>query len=147
MEDDNSKQRWYFRVIFFFLLLHQSTGFQDCPSEVVGLADPNIIPDSSFTASTELNNEYGAAKARFNSNRCWEPNGNNKADDYLQIDLRKLFVICAVATKGNGKSVAEWTEEYNISTSLDGKTWTWYPNNDNAKVNDLLQIYLSRHKR
>ncbi|XP_028513073.1 uncharacterized protein LOC110232869 [Exaiptasia diaphana] len=125
----------YFRVLIAFSMLQAVFGFQDCPSDVVGVENRNIIPDSSFTASTELRSQYGAVKARFTSDSCWEPNGSNKADDYLQIDLGKVFVICAVATKGSARLFAlEWTTEYKISSSVDGTTWSWYPDNNTVQT-------------
>jgi len=99
----------------------------------IGLDDSNIIPDNSFTASREFRAEYAAHKARFSSDRCWEPPHDNNPDDYLQIDLGKVFVICAIATKGNAKLSPEFTTEYKISTSIDYNTWTTYFDN-NVKV-------------
>lgn len=133
---------------FFSNIAQISSGLQDCPFGAVGVADSNIIPNSSLTASSELRAEYGANKARFTSDRAWEPDGTDaNPNDYLQIHLGKVYSICAVATKGNEHSgLDEWTTEYNISTSVDGTTWIWYPDNNNIQVVNNYNIIVLKKK-
>ena len=102
----------------------------------IGVADRNIIPDCSFSATSIFSWHYAAKGARLNTSGTWEPNSNSNPNDYLQIDLGKVFFICALATQGNARSrgAREWTTEYKISTSIDNNRWTVYPRNSSPKV-------------
>ena len=102
----------------------------------IGLASRDIVPDSSFSATSEFSNFYKASNGRLNGTHAWEPSGKNNANDYLQIDLGYEFIICAVATQGNGKvpDANEWTTKYKIQLSLDGTIFVIYKENNVEKV-------------
>ncbi|KAK3755604.1 hypothetical protein QZH41_017598 [Actinostola sp. cb2023] len=104
-----------------------------CQDVAVGVADKNIIPDSSFTASSYYDVTYVPKGARLNHASAWAPKDKDNDNDYLQIDLGKVFVICALATQGYVKN-QEWTTEYKISTSIDNNTWVTYPSNTSSKL-------------
>ena len=106
---------------------------QDIP---IGVSYKDIIPDGSLTASSIYDGRYAAKGARLHTSGTWEPKGNSNPNDYLQIDLGKVFFICALATQGNAVSPneQEWTTEYKISTSVDNNLWTFNPNNSSPKV-------------
>ncbi|XP_031549731.1 venom prothrombin activator pseutarin-C non-catalytic subunit-like [Actinia tenebrosa] len=97
------------------IMLHIATGCQDTP---VGIADSSIIPDVRFTASSYYDTTYTPKRARLNGGMGWAPKKKFDPNDYLQIDLGEVFVICAVATQGYGAGRDEWTTEYKISISL-----------------------------
>ena len=94
----------------------------------IGLASRDTVPDSSFSATSEFDYFYKASNGRLNGTSAWIPRSNNNPNDYLQIDLGYEFIICAVATQGNGKSPGpnEWTTNYKIQLSLDGTTFVTY---------------------
>ena len=100
----------------------------------VGISDQSIILDSKMTASSEFNNNFKAGYGRLNGKRgdgwCTKTNHQN---DWLQVDLGKTIQMCAVATQGdiNGN---EWTEEYKLFTSSDGKTWKPYKDENGAEM-------------
>ena len=100
------------------------------------MASRDTVPDSSFSATSEYDNSYKASNGRLNATSAWIPSDNNKADDYLQIDLGYEFIICAVATQGNAKvpGANEWTTKYKIRLSLDGATFVTYQENNFDKV-------------
>ena len=101
------------------------------------MANRDTVPDSSFSASSIYDNRYLASNGRLNdTTACWEPRDNSNANDYLQIDLAHEFIICAVATQGNGKvgGASEWTTKYKIQLSLDGTTFVNYQENNVNKV-------------
>ena len=52
---------------------------------------------------------------------------------YLQIDLGVPHVLCAVGTQGNSKA-DQMVTSYTLQTSLDGKTWTDYKEQNQIKV-------------
>ncbi|KAK3744972.1 hypothetical protein QZH41_008497, partial [Actinostola sp. cb2023] len=110
-------------------------GVKGCQDVAVGVADKNIIPDSSFTASSYYDSSYAPKGARLYLASAWAPKDNSNANDYLQIDLGKVFVICALATQGQAStSSLEWTTEYKISTSIDNNLWNTYPSNTSPKL-------------
>ena len=103
--------------------------------QAIGLASRDTVPDSSFSATSEFSSFYKASNGRLNGDWAWAPSSKN-ATDYLQIDLGYEFIICAVATQGNGKDPGanEWTTKYKIQLSLDGTTFVTYQENNVDKV-------------
>ena len=102
--------------------------------QAIGLASRDTVPDSSFSATSEYNNLYKAFNGRLNGTSAWVPSGKNNANDYLQIDLGYEFIICAVATQGNGKGLPEWTTKYKIQLSLNHTSFVTYKENNTDKV-------------
>ena len=100
------------------------------------MASRDTVPDSSFSASSEYSNSFKASNGRLNGTSAWVPSGKNDANDYLKIDLGYEFIICAVATQGNGivGGAKEWTTKYKIQLSLDGTTFVTYQENNLDKV-------------
>ena len=96
------------------------------------MASSDAIPDNSFSARTHRSGNE-ASKGRLNRDGAWSPSGNNDADDYLQIDLKDQFFICAVATQGSS-SDDHWTTMYKLSYSLENLNWLTYQENDIDKV-------------
>ena len=101
------------------------------------MASRDIVPDSSFSATSEFNDYLAAYNGRLNGDKSWAPQGNGDPNDYLQIDLGYKFIICAVATQGNPaleSPAQEWTTKYKIQLSLDGTTFDTYKENNTDKV-------------
>ena len=98
----------------------------------VGVSDRNVIYDPRFSASSSLSGSP-PSNGRLNGASAWIPSSNNNNNDYLQIDLGSVYVVCAVATQGN-PSANDWTKTYKIETSLDNVNWQWYQENNAAKV-------------
>ena len=103
-----------------------------CQIQAIGLASSDAFPDNSFSASTHRSGNE-AYKGRLNGNGAWSPSGNNDTNDYLQIDLKYQFFVCAVATQGSS-SDDHWTTKYKLLYSLDNSTWLTYQENDIDKV-------------
>ncbi|KAL9950901.1 hypothetical protein ACROYT_G043472 [Oculina patagonica] len=103
-----------------------------CQIQALGVSSSDAFPDNSFSASSSRSGNE-ASKGRLNGDGAWSPNTDSNANDYLQIDLKYKFVICAVATQG--KSNADhWTIEYNLHLSLNGNDWVTYQENNVDKV-------------
>ncbi|XP_044164304.1 uncharacterized protein LOC114948378 [Acropora millepora] len=109
-----------------------SSGVTACRMDPVGLPDSSIIYGQRFSASSSRSSNT-ASNGRLNGASAWIPNSNNNNNDYLQIDLGSVYVVCAVATQGN-PSANDWTETYKIKTSLDNLNWRWYQENNTVKV-------------
>ena len=102
--------------------------------QTIGVASRDTVPDSSFSALSQHSNTFKASNGRLNGTSAWAPSGTNNPNDYLQIDLGYEFIICAVATQGNGKNAPEWTTNYKIQLSLDSTTFVTYQENNVDKV-------------
>ena len=107
--------------------------FAVCYTHAIGVARTGTIPDSSFSSLSNYNSEYAAKYGRLNGAKSWARNGNNNANDYLQIDLLFEYVICAVATQGNPRT-NEWTTKYKLTLSLDNASFITYQENSTDKV-------------
>ena len=104
----------------------------------VGVSNQSIIPDSHITASSQYSSSYKPAYGRLNGTRGdgWCSAVSNSSSDWLQVDLGKLTQVCAVATQGdvNGN---EWTTDFKLSFSSDGKKWKTYKN---AKGGEMVRV-------
>ena len=98
----------------------------------VGVSNRAIIYNQRFSASSSSSGSH-ASNGRLNGGSAWIPSSNNNNNDFLQIDLGSVYVVCAVATQGN-PSADDWTETYKIKTSLDNVNWQWYQENNTVKV-------------
>ena len=101
-----------------------------------------LIPDERITASSAYS-YYPASYGRLNDARgpwCayyWD-------NEYLQIDLQSLHVICAVFTQGHPR-YSWWVKKYTLESSIDNKTWTDYKENGLVKVSYKV-VDIPRHK-
>ena len=130
------RQTCYFVCYCFFQ-------FAACRMNSVGVSDSSIIYDQRFSASSCSSSDC-ASNGRLNGQSAWIPSRNNNNNDYLQIDLGSVYVVCAVATQGN-PSANDWTETYKIETSLDNVNWQWYQENNAVKVCMVREVAECEH--
>ena len=52
---------------------------------------------------------------------------------YVQVDIRDVYIICAISTQGNHNE-NEWVETYQLQSSLDGTSWTDYKEGKQPRV-------------
>ena len=64
--------------------------------------------------------------------------------EYLQIDLREVSWVCAVATQGSGQA-QEWVTKYKVQVSRDGVAWNAIQENNTDKVKQPPQLYVMFH--
>ena len=104
-----------------------------CQIQAVGVASRWEFPSDRFSASS-WRSGYEPSEARLNGNSAWSPRADSDANyGYLQIDLKYVFFICAVATQGNPVA-KQWTTKYQLLLSLDNTNWVTYKENGRAKV-------------
>ena len=111
-----------------------SNSFQGCVP--VGVGDRNRIPDARMNASTFYDDKEYPHYGRLNGTRgrgVWCAKKRNKLGEYLQVDMMKMYSVCAVATQGSRKNDL-WTTNYKLYFSTDGATWETYQENRADKV-------------
>ena len=105
-----------------------------CKSFTVGVASVAKIPNNRMTSSTKFNASTPAFNSRlgFNAGSSW-CSATSDSSPYLQIDLGAPYVICGIATQGDHMSI-QWVQTYQIQTSRDGASFTYYKQNSISKV-------------
>ena len=67
---------------------------------------------------------------------------------YLQVDMMKMYSVCALATQGS-RTHDYWTTSYKLHFSSNGATWESYKENRIDKVSifksKLLNSFLTSH--
>ena len=92
----------------------------ECKS-TLGLGDGSL-PDAALNASSAYAG-HEADKARMHRDGGWL--ARYKAGQWLQVALDNVTNITAIATQGCSSGYF-WTKLYNLSSSLDGKSWRRY---------------------
>ena len=118
-----------------------STEITDCFDNPIGVADIAKIPDAQITASSEHSSNFQPAYGRLNGKRGdgWCSKEAKSNNDWLQVDLGKLYTVGAVATQGviNGN---EWVKAFKLSFSRDGTSWNVYKGDNNNDVVRIVQF-------
>jgi len=112
----------------------------------LGIEDGHI-PDQAMKASSTLDANHGAGRARLNQG----PTGSqgtawcakeSDSDQYLEIDLIYTSRVTQVATQGmfdppqvvNGSNITSWVKEYSLEYSSDGDTYNGYYFDKDLKI-------------
>lgn len=91
------------------------------------------------------NNEFSSSgggtpyRARINAGYGWLTSG--RKNQYLQVDLRTIKKITAVATQGSPKGY--WVKTYKLSYSVtgDNKHWSFFNITGETKVYEIVALY------
>ncbi|KAL9950698.1 hypothetical protein ACROYT_G043239 [Oculina patagonica] len=123
-----------------------------CQMQAIGVSSSDAFPDNSFSASSSSGGN-DASKGRLNGVGAWSPYSNNDASDFLQINLKYEYFICAVVTQGKS-SADHWTTKYKLLLSLNNVDWVTYQENGIDKVfngnsgrNDIVKHNLKEKAR
>ncbi|XP_068754233.1 EGF-like repeat and discoidin I-like domain-containing protein 3 [Montipora capricornis] len=104
--------------------------------QTVGIEDRKMIPDSSMTASSTFSSSHSPYFGRFKEARPgsarWCPKTSSDRNDYLQVDLGKVNLVCAIATQGT--TTSEYTTSYKLRFSINVVTWETYKVSNYEKV-------------
>ncbi|XP_078364204.1 lactadherin-like [Oculina patagonica] len=95
-------------------------GISTCFSSAVGVASSSTITDKQMTASTYFSSQYKPANGRLNRAIPWCARTPSRNDEWLQVDLGQLFLVCGVGTQ------EKRVMAFKLSYSQDGKHWTTY---------------------
>ena len=105
----------------------------DCITLDLGM-ESGSIPDDKITASSvnsAVNTPAKNGRLNYTAGSSWCALTSD-SNQYLQIDLQTLHIICAVSTQGNSKA-DQWVRSYTMKSSTDGTTWNDY-NKENGQV-------------
>ena len=103
-----------------------------CQIQALGVASNETFPNNHFSASSSSGSNV-AYKGRLNGDGAWSPSNDTNPNDYLQINLKYEFFICAVATQGK-PTADHWTTQYKLLLSLNNVDWVTYQENNADKV-------------
>ncbi|KAL9987750.1 hypothetical protein ACROYT_G002106 [Oculina patagonica] len=106
-----------------------------CQDEELGMGNGYIL-DREITSSSVQSASTPAKNARLNytEGSSWCAAAND-SKPYLQIELERLFIICAVSTQGNSQG-DQWVKTYTLQSSKDGTNWTDYQEAGVVKIFD-----------
>lgn len=89
----------------------------------MGVESETLIPDAQITANSHYMYYY-AHKGRLNGITGWCQNTSKITNDFIQVDMRVLRWVCAVATQG--KKNGGLKKSYKIIFSANGLEWMTY---------------------
>lgn len=82
------------------------------------------INNSQISASSTYSS-FTPQKARLRASSAWAA-GQNKPNEYLQIDLITTHIISKVATQGRNGQHEQYVKQYRLKFTLDNLKWTNY---------------------
>ncbi|XP_053554632.1 neuropilin-2 isoform X2 [Bombina bombina] len=117
----------------------------------LGLESARISNAQISSSSTYTDGRWTAQQGRLNSEyNGWTPNVDNNKE-YLQIDLRFLTLLTAVATQGAISSetrVGYYVKSYKLEVSTNGEDWMMFRHGKNHKIfpgnNDPTEVVLNK---
>ena len=103
------------------------------------------IPTEAIKASSELDVQHNASRARLNTKPegelmgAWVPLQSDE-EQWLQVDFGKVVEITKVCTQGGGDGVEHWVKTYTMLFSQDGENFQEYQENNETKVRNNLHF-------
>ncbi|KAJ7372866.1 Thioredoxin domain-containing protein 3 [Desmophyllum pertusum] len=110
----------------------------DLYSEPLGMENGSI-PSEAIKASSELDDQHSASRARLNTKPegelkgAWVPLQSDE-NQWLQVDFGKVVEITKVCTQGGGDSVGHCVSSYILLFGDDGENFQEYQENNETKV-------------
>ena len=106
-----SRHNFYFYGHYYFLRENKARPL---------LENKRSFPDSSFSASGFVKG-HSPSDARISSGSSWCAPVSNKKH-YLQVDLRRLYLVISGVTYGDSTS-PKWVATYNLNYTVDLVNW------------------------
>ena len=103
------------------------------------------IPTEAIKASSELDEQHNASRARLNTKPegelmgAWVPLQSDE-EQWLQVDFGKVVEITKVCTQGGGDGVEHYVKGYIMLFSQDGENFQEYQENNETKVRNNLHL-------
>ncbi|XP_022804928.1 uncharacterized protein LOC111342145 [Stylophora pistillata] len=102
----------------------------NCFSNSVGVANPDIISDQQMTASSQREVSFQASHGRLNGQGWCARNGTSRGE-WLRVDFNRTVDLCAVSTQGIERS---WVTEFKLSYITTKGNWISYKGADGKVV-------------
>ncbi|KAM9776076.1 secretory phospholipase A2 receptor-like isoform 2-T2 [Syngnathus typhle] len=84
------------------------------------------ITDSAFEASSSMS-DTTPEKAHLSRNSCWRPS-QDPSTSWIQVNLGHVRKVTGIVTQGCPHTdPRSWVIDFEMKTSLDGKSWTEHP--------------------
>ena len=105
------------------------------------------IPSEAIKASSELDDQHSASRARLNTKPegelkgAWVPLQSDE-NQWLQVDFGKVVEITKVCTQGGGDSVGHCVSSYILLFGDDGENFQEYQENNETKVRTICLFFL-----
>ncbi|KAM5151973.1 neuropilin-2 [Mantella aurantiaca] len=117
----------------------------------LGMESRRISNEQITASSTYTDGRWTAQQGRLNSDdNGWTPNVDNNKE-YLQIDLRFLTLLTAVATQGavsKETHTAYYVRSYKLEVSTNGEDWMMFRHGKNHRIfpgnNDPTEVVLNK---
>uniref|UniRef100_A0A8C5PCX5 Neuropilin n=1 Tax=Leptobrachium leishanense TaxID=445787 RepID=A0A8C5PCX5_9ANUR len=117
----------------------------------LGMESGRISDEQTSASSMYTDGRWSAQQSRLNSDdNGWTPNTDNNKE-YLQIDLRFLTLLTAVATQGaisKETNVDYYVKSYKLEVSTNGEDWMMFRHGKNHKIfpgnNDPTEVVLNK---
>ena len=103
------------------------------------------IPSEAIKASSELDDQHSASRARLNTKPegelmgAWVPLQSDE-NQWVQVDLGKVSEVTKVCTQGGGDGVEHRVSSYIMLFSEDGENFQEYQENNETKVSNILKF-------
>ena len=93
--------------------------------------ESGAITNDQITGSSQYNAAHGWVRARLNLQNGRGGNGGwsarrSDANQWIQVDLRKVMTVNGVATQGRDASFLQCVTKYKLQYSNDGQTFSDY---------------------
>ena len=89
----------------------------------VGVEDPHIIPNAQITTSSYYLSYY-PHMGRLSGVKDWCQKTTAITDDYIQVNMRALHAVCAIAMQG--KKNGSFAKSYRLSFPTDERSCSVY---------------------
>lgn len=104
--------------------------YSECESKPLGM-ESGAITNDQISASSQYNAAHGWVRARLNLQPGSGGNGGWSArtidaNQWIQVDLRKIMTVKGVATQGRVGVSRQWVTKYKLKYSDDGQTFSDY---------------------
>ncbi|KAM4626525.1 neuropilin-2 [Discoglossus pictus] len=117
----------------------------------LGMESGRISNAQMSSSSTYTDGRWTAQQSRLNSeDNGWTPNVDNNRE-YLQVDLRFLTLLTAVATQGavsKETQTAYYVKSYKLEVSTNGEDWMMFRHGKSHKIfpgnNDPTEVVLNK---
>ncbi|XP_005998455.1 neuropilin-2 isoform X1 [Latimeria chalumnae] len=117
----------------------------------LGMESGKITNEQISSSSTYSDMRWTPQQGRLNSgDNGWTPNDDNNKE-YIQVDLRFLKVLTAIATQGAISKETQnsyYVTSYKLEVSTNGEDWMMYRHGKNHKIflanNDATEVVLNK---